>query len=250
MHCDEAEILLHGLLDNETDTSAVGTHVAICSRCAAQLQQFLALRELFRERDLHVPAPLALRRTVLATLREPTAKAAERLKLLMGFGSGAAFSTLAAVFVMIAVIRSDQDAAITSDVLSAHLRSLDSTHVADVVTGDPKELKPWFSRRLGSEPPIPDLRSRGLDLIGGRIDFVLGKAVAAIVYRRGDHLINVFVAEGGEEKRVAKIHALRGFNVALWSERNLKLCAVGDVGADELRDIGKSFATSMSSAPI
>jgi anti-sigma factor RsiW len=122
--------------------------------------------------------------------------------------------------------------------------------VADVVTGDPKELKPWFSRRLGSEPPIPDLRSRGLDLIGGRIDFVLGKAVAAIVYRRGDHLINVFVAEGGEEKRVAKIHTLQGFNVALWSERNLKLCAVGDVGADELRDIGESFATSMSSAPI
>jgi anti-sigma factor RsiW len=243
MHCDEAEILLHGLLDNETDASAVGTHVAICSRCAAQLQQFLALRELFRERDLHFPAPLALRRTVLASLREPTAKAAEWLKLLMGFGSGAAFSALAAVFVMIAVIRSDQDAAITSDVLSAHLRSLDSTHVTDVATADPKELRPWFGQRLGSEPPIPDLTSRGLDLVGGRIDFVLGKAVAAIVYRRGDHLINVFVAQGGEDRRVATVDTLQGFNVALWSDRNVKLCVVGDISADELRAISKSFAT-------
>ncbi len=231
------------MLDNETNTSAVGAHVASCSRCAAQLQQFLALRELFRERDLHFPAPLALRRTLLARLRESTAKAAEWLKLLVGFGSGTALSTLAAALVMIAVIRSDQDAAIVSDVLSAHLRSLDSTRVTDVVTADPKMLKPWFVQRLGSEPPIPDLTSRGLDLVGGRIDFVLGKAVAAIVYRRGDHLINVFVAQGGEDRGVTKVDTLQGFNVALWSDRNVKLCVVGDIGADELRAISKSFAT-------
>jgi anti-sigma factor RsiW len=250
MNCDEAEILLHGLLDNEIETSVVGAHVAICSRCAAQLHQFRTLRKLIRELDLYFRAPLALRKSVLAGLRESTAKAPEWRKLLMGFGSGTALSALAAVLVTIAVIRSDQDAAIASDVLSAHLRSLGSSHVADVVTGDPNELQPWFSKRLGSEPPVPDLRSHGLDLVGGRIDFVLGKAVAAIVYRRGDHLINVFVAQGSEEKRAPKIETLQGLNVALWSERHLKLCAVGDVSADELRDITRSFATSMSSAPI
>jgi anti-sigma factor RsiW len=87
-------------------------------------------------------------------------------------------------------------------------------------------------------------------LIGGRIDYVLGKAVAAIVYRRSDHVINVFVAQGADAEQRARAETMQGFNVALWSERGLNLCAVGDVSAEELEDFRKKFEAAAWAGPV
>jgi anti-sigma factor RsiW len=151
---------------------------------------------------------------------------------------------------MIAVIRSDQDQVIVSDVVSAHLRSLQANHLTDVQSSDLQGVKPWLSNRLGVAPPVPDLTSQGFKLIGGRIDYVLGKAVAAIVYRRSDHVINVFVAQGADAEQSARVATMQGFNVALWSERGLNLCAVGDVSAEELEDFRKKFEATAWAGPI
>jgi anti-sigma factor RsiW len=183
---------------------------------------------------------------IKATL--PVAVAAgtrSRRALFRGFAFGSALSAAAAALLMIAVIRSDQDQVIVSDVVSAHLRSLQANHLTDVQASEQHGVEPWFNDRLGIAPPVPDLTKKGFNLIGGRIDYVLGKPVAAIVYRRSDHLINLFVAQGGEAEHGARVDTMQGVNVVLWSEKGLNLCAVGDVSADELSEFRKQFEAAV-----
>jgi anti-sigma factor RsiW len=254
MNCDEAEILLHGLLDQEIDAEPacrVEAHVGACARCATQLRLQRAMRAMMSNADLRFAAPPALRMRIRATLPVVAAGASYRLRTLFkGFAFGSALSAAAAALLMIAVIRSDQDQVIVSDVVSAHLRSLQANHLTDVQTGDRQGIKPWFSDRLGVAPPVPDLTAQGFNLVGGRVDYVLGKAVAAIVYRHRDHIINLFVAQGARAEQSARDETMQGFNVALWSEKGLNLCVVGDVSAEELQDFRKKFEAAAWSAPI
>jgi anti-sigma factor RsiW len=145
------------------------------------------------------------------------------------------------VLLMVAVTRPDQDQVIVSDVVSAHLRSLQANHLTDIQTSDQHGLGPWLGNRLGVAPPVPDLTAQGFSLVGGRIDYVLGKPVAAIVYRRSSHFINLFVAQGADAERTARVAAMQGVNVDLWSEKGLNLCAVGDVSAEELEEFRRKF---------
>jgi anti-sigma factor RsiW len=254
MNCDEAEILLHGLLDNEIGAEPAGrieAHVEACACCAAQFRLYGAMRGMMSNADLRFSAPPGLRARIGAMLPVAAAGAPYRLRRLFdGFAFGSALSAGAAALLMIAVISSDQDQVIVSDVVSAHLRSLQANHLTDVQTGDQRGVKPWFSDRLGVAPPVPDLTSQGFNLIGRRIDYVLGKAVAAIVYRRSDHVINLFVAQGAEAEQSARVETMQGFNVELWSEKGLNLCAVGDVSAAELEDFHRKFEAAAWSGSL
>jgi anti-sigma factor RsiW len=244
MNCDEAESLLHGLVDDEIDAEhacRIETHLGDCARCAAQLRLHRVMRKMMSSADLRFSAPPGLRTRIKAMLPAAAVAAPYRRTLFKGFAFGSALSAAAAALLMIAVIRSDQDQVIVSDVVSAHLRSLRANRLTDVQTGDQHGVKPWFGDRLGVAPPVPDLTPQGFSLIGGRIDYVLGKPVAAIVYRRSDHLINLFVAQGAEAERSARVATMQGVNVDLWSEKGLNLCAVGDVSAEELEDFRKKF---------
>jgi anti-sigma factor RsiW len=246
MNCDEAEIFLHGWVDDEIDAehaSRVETHMDECAPCAAQLRLHRVMRDMMSNADLRFPAPPWLRTRIKAVL-PVTAAAPHRRPLFKGFAFGSMLSAAAAALLMIGVIRSDQDQVIVSDVVSAHLRSLQADHLTDVQSSDRQAVTPWLKDRLGAAPPVPDLASQGFNLIGGRIDYVLGKAVAAIVYRRNDHLINVFVAQGAGADQNARTATMQGFNVDLWSEKGLNLCAVGDVSAEELEDFRRKFETA------
>jgi anti-sigma factor RsiW len=240
MNCDEAEILLHGLVDNEVDPERayrIETHMGDCAGCAAQLRLYRAMRRMMANADLRFPAPPGVRTRINA----PLPASPSRRILFKGFAFGSALSTAAAALLMIALIRSNQDQDIVSDVVSAHLRSLQANHLTDVRTSDRHGVEPWFNDRLGIAPPVPDLTTQGFNLIGGRIDYVLGKPVAAIVYRRKDHLINLFVAQGAQAEHGARAETMQGVNVVLWSENGLNLCAVGDLSAEELADFRKQF---------
>jgi anti-sigma factor RsiW len=254
MNCDEAEILLHGWLDQEIDAEPkcrIEAHVGACARCATQLRLHRAMRAMMSNADLRFPAPAALRTRIRAKLHVAAAGAPYRLRTLFkGFAFGSALSAAAAALLMIAVIRSDQDQVIVSDVVSAHLRSLQANHLTDVQTGDRQGVKPWLGDRLGVAPPVPDLTAQGFNLIGGRIDYVLGKAVAAIVYRHSDHVINLFVAQGAGAEQSARVETMQGLNVALWSEKGLNLCAVGDVSAAELEDFHRKFEAAAWSGSL
>ena len=248
MTCDEAEILLHALIDGELDAGharAVEDHIAGCPRCAAQLHTYREMSKAVAGADVRYKAPLELRRRIEASLPQPK-QAPSRRAVLRGFAMGSAVSAIAATGLVAIILRSDDEARIESEVVSAHLRSLQAGHLTDVLSTDQHTVKPWFNGKLDVAPPVIDLTAQGFTLIGGRLDYVDTRPIGAIVYRRRAHVINLFVAQtASAERRTAKIETIQGFNIRRWSERGLNYWAVSDLAADELAEFGEKFEASM-----
>ena len=252
MTCDEAEILIHALLDGELDAGharEVEEHIASCPRCAAQLRSYREMSNAVSDADLHYVAPPALRRRIEAALPQP--RVTSRRSVLKGFAMGSAVSALAATGLVAIVLRNDDEQRIMSEVVSAHLRSLQAGHLTDVISTDQHTVKPWFNGKLDVAPPVIDLTAQGFTLIGGRLDYVDARAIGAIVYRRRQHVINLFVAQtASTESRAAKMETIQGFNIRRWSERGLNYWAVSDLAADELNEFGEKFETAMRTGTV
>jgi anti-sigma factor RsiW len=248
MTCDEAEILLHALIDGELDAGharEVEDHIAGCAACAAALRDYREMSKAVAGADLHYKAPPELRRRIEASL--PRAQPApNRRAVLRGFAMGSAMSAIAATGLVAIVLRNDDQSRITSEIVSAHLRSLQAGHLTDVISTDQHTVKPWFNGRLDVAPPVIDLTALGFTLIGGRLDYVDARPVGAVVYRRRLHVINLFVAQtGSTESRAAKTETFQGFNVRSWSEGGLNYWAVSDIAADELAEFSEKFQGAM-----
>lgn len=159
---------------------------------------------------------------------------------------GTALSAAMAASLVVAVIQPDQDQRVLSDVVSAHVRSLQGDHLTDVQTSDQHTVKPWFNGKLDVAPPVVDLTAQGFRLIGGRLDYIDGKAVASIVYRRRTHVINLFVAQGAaSEGRGAKLETVQGFNIRRWSVQGLEFFAISDVNPEELQEFVDKFEAAL-----
>ena len=251
MTCDDAGVLLHALLDGELDAGharEVEAHLAGCPRCAGQLRGYREMRQAMFGANLSFAAPAALRSRIDAIVPAASARAPapSRRSLLQGFALGTALSAAAAASVLFAVVRSDENQRILGDVVSAHLRSLQAEHLTDVPSTDQHTVKPWFNGRLAVAPPVADLTAQGFTLLGGRLDYVDGKAVAAIVYRRRVHVINLFVAQASAlEPTAARHEMVQGFNIRRWTEQGLRFIAIGDISADELADFGAKFEAAL-----
>ena len=255
MTCDEARILLHALLDGELDAGharEVEDHIATCPDCAAELAAYREMSKAIAGADLRYTAPPALRRRIEAALpqAQPQTQAVpSRRAVLRGFAMGSAVSAIAATGLVAIVLRSDDEQRITSEIVSAHLRSLQAGHLTDVISTDQHTVKPWFNGKLDVAPPVIDLTALGFTLIGGRLDYVDARPVGAIVYRRRQHVINLFVAQtASTERRAAKTETFQGFNIRSWSEGGLNYWAVSDLAADELAEFSDKFETAKSSA--
>ncbi|MEA3025005.1 MAG: hypothetical protein QOF91_290 [Alphaproteobacteria bacterium] len=252
MTCDDAKVLLHALLDGELDAGharEVEAHIAGCPRCAAELRQYREMRQAMSGANLRLAAPAALRSRIEAAIPVPAvrAPAPSRRSLLKGFAFGTAFSAVAAAGMVFMVVRSDEDQRILGDVVSAHLRSLQAEHLTDVPTSDQHTVKPWFNGRLAVAPPVADLTAQGFTLLGGRLDYIDGKPVAAIVYKRRVHVINLFVAEAAGVENVPRHETVQGFNVRRWTEQGLRFIAISDINADELAEFGAKFEAATRS---
>ena len=248
MTCDEAEMLLHALIDGELDAGharEVEDHIAGCAACAAALRDYREMGKAVANADLRYKAPLDLRRRIEASL--PRAQPApNRRSVLRGFAMGSAVSAIAATGLIAIVLRNDDQSRITSEIVSAHLRSLQAGHLTDVLSTDQHTVKPWFNGRLDVAPPVIDLTALGFTLIGGRLDYIDARPVGAIVYRRRLHVINLFVAQtASTESRAAKTETFQGFNVRNWSEGGLNYWAVSDIAADELAEFSDKFQGAM-----
>ena len=218
MNCEEAEILLHALIDGELDAGHardVEAHVAGCPHCAAALSDYREMSKLMASADVRYKAPPELRQRIEAALPQPHAQVVQmpsRRAVLRGFAMGSAVSALAATGLVAIVLRNDDMERIQSEVVSAHLRSLQAGHLIDVVSTDQHTVKPWFNGKLDVAPPVIDLTAQGFTLIGGRLDYVDARAIGAVVYRRRQHIINLFVAQtASTERRTAKNRDRAGF---------------------------------------
>lgn len=249
MNCDEAGILLHALIDGELDAGnalAVEAHIIACPHCAAQLRDMKDLRKAMTLTDLRYSAPGGLRSRIEGKLPVPAAANSSRRGVVKGFALGAAATALAASGLSLLVMRRDDERHVLDEIVSAHLRSLQGQHLTDVVSSDQHTVKPWFNGRLDASPPVMDLTAQGFTLLGARIDFVDAKPVAAIVYRRRAHIINLFCEPASSPTaRAASMQSLHGFNVRAWREKGMHIWAVSDIGADELTEFGQKFEAAL-----
>ncbi len=233
-------------LDGELDTSEalqLSEHLAACEKCAGE---FTLLSNTVRSIHQHMPplrAPDALRERVLSSVRSFPAHSAARGvpdRMSLSIRSWAAAAAVIAMIGTAYVIGARSAAPLTGPtadaLITAHVRSLQQGHLTDVISSDQHTVKPWFTGKLDFSPAVPRLESEGFPLIGGRLDYVGGRAVAALVYQRRAHVINVVTYPAESEKAVAPhLESHRGFQVANWSAGGMTYWVVSDLNADELR---------------
>ena len=203
--------------------------------------------------DLITKAPAALRLRIEAALPAaaaasitPLAAVPSRRTLLKGFAMGSAVSALAATGLVAIVLRNDDQQRIEAEIVSAHLRSLQAGHLTDVISTDQHTVKPWFNGKLDVAPPVIDLTAQGFTLIGGRLDYVDARPIGAVVYRRRQHVINLFVAQtSSTARRASRLDTIQGFNIRSWRDRGLSYWAVSDINPDELNEFGERFERTM-----
>jgi len=198
--------------------------------------------------QLRFTAPISLCRRVERALPSAPPRVSSRRSVLKGFAMGTALSAAMAASLVIGVIRTDQDQRVLGDVFSAHVRSLQADHLTDVQTSDQHTVKPWFNGKVDVAPPVVDLTAQGFTLIGGRLDYIDGRAVASIVYRRRAHVINLFVIqEAASADHGAKLETMQGFNIRRWSAQGLEFFAISDINAEELNEFVEKFEAGFHS---
>jgi anti-sigma factor RsiW len=245
MSCGEqTEALLHAYVDGELDvvrSLEVERHLAQCERCSATLESHRMLRSALAEPSLYFEEPKHLEKRVRAEL----AKAARVSKggSVFAWRSLAAAASLAAVAVLawalIAIPRApSREALLDQELVSAHVRSLMANHITDVPSSDQHTVKPWFNGRLDFSPEVRDLAGDGYPLVGGRLDYLDGRGVAALVYQRRKHAVNVFVWPAQDGSGAGQGEAvLRGYNVIRWRRSGTSYAAVSDLNMAELREL-------------
>jgi anti-sigma factor RsiW len=230
----EYQALLHGLLDGELDAANAlrcEEHLAGCPACTAQYKKMSDLRDAIRGADLRYRAPQHLKEKVTASIKGAEPRRAIEIARRV---SWPAATLLAACLGFFALLPRAPD--ISEELVSSHVRSLMANHLTDVASSDHHTVKPWFAGHIDFSPPIYDLAAQGYPLVGGRVDYVDGHPVAALVYRRGEHVINLFISpqrEGGAGPVLAE--AREGYNILHWTKLGMNCWAVSDLNAQEMQ---------------
>ena len=221
MNCQESELLLHGYLDDELDLTRsleLEGHLDACAACAQTHQEHLALRRLLRAQAPYYTAPARLRRRV------------EGRRTYAWMAAAAA-----AVFATVAVWKLPGGGA-EPDVVAGHIRSLMANHLTDVASTDQHTVKPWFAGKLDFSPVVKDFAPQGFRLLGGRLDYLEGRPVAAVVYQRRAHLINVFMWPA-QPDRPRRRSVRQGYNMVSWTRAGMAYRAVSDLNAGDLEEL-------------
>lgn len=234
--CADRLLLLQAHHDDELDVAASAelmAHVAGCPGCALVQADLDRLSRGLRAGTVAHAAPETLRQRLASRLRPAPVSAPAYLRHARpaaAFGLGA----LLAASVMLLL---PHPGAPTDEVVAAHIRALQPGHLTDVLSTDQHTVKPWFDGRIDFAPPVRDLAQQGFALIGGRLDFLGDRPVAALVYRRDKHLIDLFVSPAPSASGTSAAAGFRerqGYNVVAWSEDGMVFQAVSDLAAADL----------------
>jgi mycothiol system anti-sigma-R factor len=245
--CDSTRTVLHGYLDGELDATRAAEferHLEICRECAIALGAEESLRSSLQRSGLYENAPVSLRKKVRADLGSATASpAALRIPAWRWLALAAALLIVASVswYAWPRVQNSASSAPFTAaELIDAHVRSLQPGHLTDVVSSDQHTVKPWFNGKLAFVPPVKDFADEGFALMGARLDVLGGQNVAALVYARRKHVINLFVLP--TQKPDTPIHppGLRqGYQWRHWRRQGMEYCAVSDVSDSDLYELAQ-----------
>lgn len=242
--CDELGQLLHEYVDGEIDElgkCVVEAHLPACTICQNEIDQIYHLRVLLSAADMRFHAPRSLRRTIERFSRGGPAAVGQRIATWL---APAVAGALAASLFPLLTSVSPAEASIEQELVENHVRSLQASHLVDVSTSSEYSVGPWFNGRLDFAPHAPDVADSEFRLLGCRLDYAHGHALAALVYARADHKVNLFVwpAPAAADKLLER----QGYAIVEWSNAGLRYAAVSDAAPRELLQLRSSFKVERS----
>jgi anti-sigma factor RsiW len=263
MNCQEIAHLMDGYLDGELDaltSQKIERHLRECHKCEEAFQAHTVLAHAIAQTAPYYKATTELRRRIQSSLEAATdAKAMdagaragtasrprrESEPHLAPFERPWNWLALAAAIVMAAIIGSSllprlqqrgSDQFLATQLIASHVRSLMADHLTDVGSSDQHTVKPWLDAKLDFAAPVADLAGEGFPLIGGRLDYLDNHPVAALVYQRRKHFVNLFIwpAMPGESK-AQKTVSRQGYHLLHWADADFNYWLVSDVGDGDLQ---------------
>ena len=240
MSCQQTHELIHGYLDGELDlvkSLEIEKHLEQCPACTQNYEGLRTLQSRLRDNSLRFDPPAKLEKRLRSALRK---ESEPRSPIFRWSWAVAAASLLAAVVIIWTVAsissRPSPDEVLAQEVVASHVRSLMANHLTDVPSSDRHTVKPWFDGKLDFSPTVKDLAQQGFALTGGRLDYIGNRPVAALVYQRRQHSINVFVWPATEAPATnGKASERQGYNVIRWSNGGMTYWAVSDLNLAELQ---------------
>jgi anti-sigma factor RsiW len=257
MNCHDSHLYLTAYLDDELDVAEslrVHRHLSGCADCRLAESEQLALRSALRDPSLYAHPSAEFSKRIEVAVRR-AAKEEARSQRPAWFGSfrldtfgwipAAAFlvivTTIGALLVMNG-LRPSHEQLISRAVLAGHIRSLQPGHLIDVPSSDRHTVKPWFQGKLDFSPPVPDLSELGWTLVGGRLDYVDGRPVAALVYQRRMHEINVFLWPNRDSAFDAiRQESEQGYQILHWNGAETTYWVVSDLNSAELLELARAL---------
>jgi anti-sigma factor RsiW len=246
--CENNERLLHAYFDGELDlvrSVEFEEHSKTCLDCSRELRDQKAMRQSLQSADLYERAPESLRTRIRIMIPSDLQAAGIRVwrRPIIEWLAVAAAIFLAIFFGTKLLLNNggQQEAMLLGqEIAASHIRSLQPGHLFDVQSTDQHTVKPWFDGKLDFAPPVIDLASQGFPLVGGRLDYLDHRDVAALVYQRQKHLINVFIwPVETRPTKLPDIQTIQGYNLVFWRHDGMDFCAASDLNADELRQLAQ-----------
>jgi len=254
MKCAECRELLSGHVDNELmadESQDVRAHLAECAECTREHEALAATSQLLKQGLVRHSAPDVLKARIRSALAQPHAfeppvvQRPGRSQWIRLAAACAAVAVISSGVTYEALTRGGGPRGVAEEVITSHVRSLMGGHLTDVVSNNTHNVKPWFNGKVDLSPTVPKLDSIGFPLVGGRIDYVQGRAVATVVYTRRQHVINVYswphrapntdpVAAGSD----------KGYHLVEWRRDGIEQWAVSDLNTAELMDFARAFTAS------
>jgi len=242
MECEELRVLLHRYVDGELPPALrreVEAHTERCAECRQIVRQEQGWQQAIRRAGTYYAAPDLVRQRIASMTRS----AARPVTAPRWQGWAMAASLLLAVAlssgVTAYVVAPPSGESVAEEVTASHVRSLMADHLTDVASSDQHTVKPWFHGKLDFAPPVEDLAADGYPLIGGRLDYLEHRAVAALVYRHAQHPINLFIFPSGGADSAPRASVDNGYNILHWTAGGMAFWAVSDLNAAELADFAR-----------
>jgi anti-sigma factor RsiW len=234
--------LIEAYMDEELEpglSASVGEHLLNCETCSEAYSRFRAQKANIRSTAPYYTAPVQLERSIRDALRQAVADKAMPAPTTLSWRWLAVAAT---VFLAISVSwnmrpsprQTVENDLVAENILSDHIRSLIGTHLLDVPSSNQHTVKPWFNGKLDFSPDVKDFASQGFSLIGGRLDYLMDRPVAALVYGRRQHVINVFTWPADSPLMAESHYSRNGYNAIHWSHGSMTFWAVSDIAPTEL----------------